>query len=903
MLFLERKMKNTISKIREHFAENDYRFLIAAFFIPLGLMWMIYIAMEVWPFGNNSVLVLDLNGQYVYFFEELRRKLLSGGSLLYSWGRALGGEFMGIYAYYLASPFSFLVLLFPKTMITEALLAMILLKVGSSGLTMAYYLYRTRLNAPKTGIVLFSTMYALTAYAVVQAHNTMWIDNLILLPIITLGIERLISRGRYKLFIISLSLAVLSNFYIGYMMCIYVFFYFFYWYFAHGAHHENNFYREKYHFIKSLARIALASAIVLMIASVILLPTWYSLNFGKTTFSKPIYEFKQKFDFLDLAAKFFFGSYDTVRPEGLPFVYCGTLALIFLPLYFISKSSTAREKAMSGLLLAFFIFSFNCAVVDIAWHGFQRPNWLNYRYSFMFCFIMLVLAFKAFCDRHSISMKAVLTVGAMLGIILLFIQKQDYKFVDDLVMIWVSLGLIGLYIVLVYLESRGALKSAGLIVLGCAVCVEAFAAGLQNTIALDDDVVISNRVGYRTFMDNLQPIVDAVKSSDDGLYRMEKNFHRKTNDPMALGFYGLSCSTSTLNEAVIDFLAQMGYTSQSHWAKYLGGTPVSDSLLGIKYLILDEPTNQYLYRMIAYDDDNDYRTYHNPYALSIAYAVSGNFLDYDAEAYDSPMERMNAMVTMMLGETKTVELFKPVPVVGEQTYEVDTSYITGHRRYAKKDNAVDSRITYTLLPENKYEIFCYFPTEIKREVQLIVDGTDKGTVYGSDTDRIISLGTMSPGEPVNVTLKLKSDLFFVKTNATCFWYLDIETFRDAFTKLAEGNVNFTSHSDTHLEGKVNVPEGRNLLFTSIPYDEGWHVTADGVKLELVKTADALLAVKLPAGEHELVFNYLPNCVVQGRIISLVGLLLFVALAVAEKIIRERRNRRWAESFSLETPIV
>lgn len=162
---------------------------------------------------------------------------------------------------------------------------------------------------------------------------------------------------------------------------------------------------------------------------------------------------------------------------------------------------------------------------------------------------------------------------------------------------------------------------------------------------------------------------------------------------------------------------------------------------------------------------------------------------------------------------------------------------------------------------------------------------------------------MSPGEPVNVTLKLKSDLFFVKTNATCFWYLDIETFRDAFTKLAEGNVNFTSHSDTHLEGKVNVPEGRNLLFTSIPYDEGWHVTADGVKLELVKTADALLAVKLPAGEHELVFDYLPNCVVQGRIISLVGLLLFVALAVAEKIIRERRNRRWAESFSLETPIV
>ena len=231
------------------------------------------------------------------------------------------------------------------------------------------------------------------------------------------------------------------------------------------------------------------------------------------------------------------------------------------------------------------------------------------------------------------------------------------------------------------------------------------------------------------------------------------------------------------------------------------------------------------------------------------------------------------------------------------------SYVTGHRRYSKNAEGMDSKVTYTLLPENKYEIFCYFPTDFKLEVSLFVDGYDKGTIYGSDTDRIISLGTMTPGESVNVAIKLNTDSFFVKTNATCFWYLDIEVFRDVFTRLAEGNVTFTSHNDTHLEGTVNVPAGRNLLFTSIPYDEGWHVTADGVELELIKTAGSLLAVKLPAGKHEVVFDYLPDCVVQGRIISLLGLLAFIGLAVGEKIVRERRNRRWAKSFSLETPLV
>ncbi len=896
-------MTKFINKIKEKTAENDYRFLIAAFFIPLCLMWLIYIAMQVWPFGENSVLVLDLNGQYVYFFEELRRKLLNGGSLMYSWSRALGGEFMGIFAYYLASPFSLLVAVFPKKMITEALLAMILLKVGSSGLTMAYYLYRTRPESNKVGVVLFSTMYALTAYAVVQAHNTMWIDNLILLPIISLGIERLISRGRYKMFIISFAMALISNFYIGYMMCIYVFVYFFYWYIAHSDSSEHNFYHERLHFIKSLGRIAMASAIVLMIAAIIILPTWYSLNFGKTTFSDPRYEFAQKFDFLDFTTKFFFGSYDTVRPEGLPFVYCGTVALIFLPLYFIARGIKAREKAMGGLILAFFVFSFNCSVIDIIWHGFQKPNWLNYRYSFMFCFLMLVMAYKAFCEREHISMKSVVAVCGALGIILMLIQKQNYKNMDNLTAIWVSLGLLGLYILLIYLDSRGALGKAGIIVLGCFICLEAFVAGLRNTIALDADVVISGRTGYRTFIDNVQPLVDEVLEKDNGLYRMEKNFHRKTNDSMALGINGLSNSSSTLNASVIKLLEQLGYASKSHWSKYLGGTPVSDSLLGIKYLILDEATNQYLYHMTAYDDENNYRTYDNPYAMSIAYAVSNKLTDFKADSYSSPMELMNAIVTLMLGEENTVEIFKPVEIVDTQTYNCSESYSTGHRRYTKSVEGSDSKLTFTLRADNKYEVFCYFPTDTKREAAITVNGEDKGTVYGNDTDRIISFGTMTPGELFDVTLKLKTDSFYIKSNATSFWYLDIETFKNAFTRLAEGNVDFYKHSDIYLEGRVDVPADRTLLFTSIPYDKGWHITADGTTLEPVITADSLLAVKLPAGEHVLTFNYLPDCVVQGRIISIAGLVCFAALAVGEYSIRRRRDRRWAESSSLDTPVI
>ena len=196
------------------FKNRDLSFLFIAFFVPLVLLWLIFISLKVYPFGENSVLVLDLNGQYVYFFEGFRETVKNGGSLLYSWSRALGGEFMGIFAYYLSSPFTLLTLFFSKFHITEALLTIILCKVGSIGATTAFYLHRTHPTS-KLKVVIFSTVFALSSYTIVYGHNLMWLDALIWLPLITYGLEELIKRRRFKLFTVSLAMGVTSNFYIG----------------------------------------------------------------------------------------------------------------------------------------------------------------------------------------------------------------------------------------------------------------------------------------------------------------------------------------------------------------------------------------------------------------------------------------------------------------------------------------------------------------------------------------------------------------------------------------------------------------------------------------------------------------------------------------------------------------
>ena len=113
---------------------------------------------------------------------------------------------------------------------------------------------------------------------------------------------------------------------------------------------------------------------------------YYSLQFGKTEFgASTSFEPVLMFDIQDLLFKLLPSSYDTVRIDGLPFIYCGVLTLMLAPLFFFSKKITIREKIASGVLLLILILSFVVSTPYLVWHGFKEPVWLNARFSFLFC--------------------------------------------------------------------------------------------------------------------------------------------------------------------------------------------------------------------------------------------------------------------------------------------------------------------------------------------------------------------------------------------------------------------------------------------------------------------------------------------------------------------------------------
>lgn len=900
--------KRFLANIRK----REYSYLFYAFIIPIILNYLIYVAMQIHPFGNGSVLVLDLNGQYVYFYEALRNAVQGETSMIYSFCRAMGGEFMGIYAYYVASPFSYIVCLFPEDRMLEALLFIFLLKTGISGVTMGYYLHKISSKVNKVSVVLFSILYSLSTYAVIQQHNSMWIDALMWLPLLTLGIEQLIKNKKYKLFTFLLAVTLMSNFYIGYMTCIYVVIYFFYYYFAHNTEGKNNPTGEENHFAKSLLRIIVFSIIGIGIAFAVVWSAYYSLQFGKNTFSNPNFDLDIRFDILDYFTKFLPGTYDTVRPEGLPFVYCGVLTLFCVPLYFMAKKFSLREKLYSAGVIIVFSLSFSLNTIDMVWHGFQKPNWLNYRYSFMLCFFLLVLAYKGYGEVRKFSAKI---IGLLTGFyIFLLAVAQKFEFHsyaerpsgNDIVfdqklktmeVVWFSLICFVLFGIGLCVACKTRHRENITLILCVITCLEVFTNGLVCCNEFGNDVIYSNYSGYNDFLKAVRPMTEDILEYDPGFYRFEKNVHRKYCDNMALNVRGLSVSTSTLNKETISFLASMGYASKSHWSKYLGGTPINDSILGLKYIIGCEKDNLDLYyektdiEPITYSGTEWY-TYYNPYALSIAYAVDRKTSEFDMSKGSSVMMRLNELVSTMAGEEETVEIFKPIHFDVSLTNCIEST-IGDYYKYAAQTVGNDVIVTYVFDAPQDGEIFFYLPVDIYgREVKLRVNGASKDTYGANETCRIISLGSFTAGTEVKLAMTLSADVLYVKKGENgnpyynAVFYIDQENLKAEFGKLAESQMEVSEDWDSeNLPGKITTTAEDQMILTTLAYDEGWKITVDGQPVEIFKALNSVIAFDITEpGEHVIEMKYRPACVVVGRVISIAFTVLFILIVIFEKYI-------------------
>lgn len=939
----------TSKKRKMRLKEFNGYYLLAAFFIPFVIMLGVYACLGKHPFGNNSVLTLDLQAQYVYYYEAIRRLLTEGGSWLYSWERTLGGEFMGIVAYYMASPFNLILVLFPKKMLADAVMFIQLAKVGTMGLTFAYYLRKTR-NTNDMQSIIFGVMYSLCSYSVVQLMNPMWLDAMVFLPLLVLGIEAMIRQKKFILYTASLATIFCTNYYMGYMCAIFTLIYFFYYYFLvcdeipqnEGAK-QGRAIRRLLHSrgLETFMRFGVFTVISGLIAAFVLLSAWYSLQFGKMDFGTTNFTPSLRFDFLDLFVKLLPGSYDTVRPNGLPMIYSGMLAIITLPLYYMSPVISKKKKVLSSLVLLVFVISFSVNTVDLVWHGFSTPNWLNYRYSYLLSFFLIVMACDAIRGIKKISFGKILAVGSIIGVLILVVQKLEYTFLrntkevalDDVKCILLSLVLLAAYIIILYFVRQERMESVGAFALAVIVSVEMFAVSLITIADIQSDVgtvkygnYVSGNTekydGYTGAIARLEPIVEAIEEKDSGFYRMESTVYRRlggVNEPMALGFYGLSHSTSTLNASIITLLNRLGYSSTAHWTKYLGGTPITDALLGIKYVIVSDDSststkgayhkldrNFYVeaastpeyYEHIA--SKNTIYAMQNTKALSVAYGVSPDLIEETEGFLDPPYytslqlqnELVNAMLSGVISAPDVLKgIYAPIESVDatHRTYTHNQKYIdengeeqTVSNQYyiVEAENGNSCTARFVMTAEADGNIYAHFPgilfTGQSTSCKIYVNGAYVCDYFTNETWICQNLGSFKKGDEVEVEIRsTNGDIYISRASRYFFWYVDYAALNEAFSALDAASMYVEDYGNDYLKGVIDIPAGQELIFTSIPYDKGWQVYIDGEKAETVKVMNSLLAVPTTEGFHEIEFVYRPISYTIGMPLTVIGVLSFV----------------------------
>lgn len=834
-------------------------YLFLSFIIPFLIMWGMFIHYEVHPFGDKQILVTDLWHQYFPFFKEEHSKLQDISSLLYSWNTGLGTNFLSVMSYYAASPLNLLAVFFPIEYSREALTLFLTIKIGCAGLFFAIFLKKI-FNRNDFTITGFSICYALCAYIMGYYWNLIWIDTVALLPLVVLGTIMLVKEGKFKLYVISLALSLVTNFYIGLFTCIFTVLVF-------GAAVIINWKSFKNSLLR-LGQIIGASVLGIGMGAFMLLPAFLALQLTNSAENK-FPEFISFYEPWLLMISNAIGFHEPTAKEGLPNLFCGMFAIILLGVFVVNRKIKIREKIITVIYLAFIIVSCNMNVLNFIWHGFHFTNMIPYRFSFLFSFILIAAAYRAFTViSEDINIFDILAMSVMtLAIALIANTNQEEQAVFKSVIVCV------IYIVVMAIYQAKIINKKIMGVLVSCVCIVEM--GWNAYIG----VTTVTTTTYSIYPKNEEEVADVLTARDDeksDFFRTEFTTNYTINDPALYGIKGVSQFSSTANVNVSLFLEDLGIQASAAGNRYYytHNTPIINSLLNIKYLIAQDgfmgDTN--------YNDlvcaSGQVKMYENNAYLPLGFVADSDILNYSGEG-ETQADNQNDLFKLATGTLTDVLERIEVKDVGHKGISVIKNGTCEYRYEPLDSDSDECYVKYNYQVEHDGPVYAsikFDNCDTGFKVKLKEDTVNNFSNQKYKT--ITAIGDFKQGDVVSIFADIEKEQS--GSGSIYVYQLNEEAFRSGIEKLSKGGLEVTSYDDTEINGTFTA-ENDGVLYTSIPYDGGWTAYIDGEKAEVKSIKDAFMCIPVTAGKHEIKLSYCPPGFVSGVIISAASIIIFAAL--------------------------
>ncbi len=871
----------------------DNRFIFLSMFGSVLISLLVAYCYNMIPFGDSTILRMDLYHQYGPLFAELYERVKSGESLLYSWNAGGGSSFLGNFYNYLSSPLSLIIFLFSHQNIPIAIGVIIFTKAVLASASFTFYLKKS-LNKHDYITAGFGVLYAFSGYFIAYYWNLMWLDAFLLLPITLYGIEKIIDNGRPLTFIISLTITMLSNYYMAYMVCMFSVIYFFYYYFSKyqfndsladfrmpnamdKAKNKGYYYKlRSSRFLGSGLTFAFGAVIAALCACFALLPTFFilrSCSATSGTFPEELTTYNTVFD---LIANHLASVEPTIRSSGddvLPNVYCSVATVMLFPLFYFTKSISLREKISVTALIGVLYLSFNTNYLNYVWHGFHFPNDLPYRFSFMYTFIILVVAYKTLIRVKEFKAKELLGVGLGSVLFIILVEEIGSKNVDNNT-VFISLAFAIIYTVGFYIFSNKKYnRQATALFLFCCMVSE-------YAVANTDNYVMNQELKY--YSSDYEHFVDIKKDIDknhnsENIYRMELTNLRTRMDPCWYDYNGVSIFSSMAYETVANLHDNLGLSGNYiNSYTYNMQTPVYNMMFALDYIVNNSDEvkiNEDLFDFVS--EKENFKAYSNKYSLPIAYMVNSSVKDWDYDNYN-PFTVQNDYFMHATGIYDVLEEVSIFDISGLGVSEISNPSDGSDSFYFTADSTDGTgEIIVLIVPEETQNLYLYVDSSSLNMLTVENKGEEM-TQNIDDEHYILDLGKCIKGETITLKFEVKEEVsdgyadFMLKT-------VNMDKFTEGYKKLKKQSLNITEFTDRKISGTINVEED-GVLYTSIPYDKGWEITVDGEKLhtdEYIIVGNALLGINLEKGSHTVQFKYTPQGLKLGIIISVIGLLLLI----------------------------
>lgn len=853
---------------------KKYSAYLLSFILPLVTVLAVFAVLGLGIFGNKNVLVSDLGAQYLPFLTNFKRFFAQGGESLYSFANGIGGPMEPLIAYYLMSPLNFIALLFPYEVLPTVILGLISLKIALMGLTMFTYLdlhYKDSSLFTQT----FSLSYSLCGFVVVYLLNFMWLDVLVVFPILVLGLEKLWLKQQPLLYGISLFLAIILNYYLGYMVCIFAVVYSAYLYFLHymkpGARRSfKTVCKDWWLFIISSLLSGLATAFMLVPAVVGMLKT------GKSSFDLSTFKLVPRFG-LEALSQMGMGTvnYD-IRLDHLPMIYSGIFIwLLFFVYFFLPNVPKRKKKAMAGLLI-FVYFSFLLEGFNTIWHMFQSPAGFPYRNAFIFSFLLIKLAYETFLyakenpDQQLVYQR--LRLGTIVYIVLLSVGQiflnithgQAYLLTNKTFYLSIIASMLFLVLLPMSIKKPNTLKISVVVLL---VMME-LGGNLWFSMK---DIPFGNQATYERMYREQETVLNGLQKKPEVLTRInhrvpfqksgyaEKN--NGYNNPLLFGYAGVSSYTSTLESGVQRTLEDMGlYALNERRFSYVDESSVANLMLNVGYTVSAKqmPTKTKLGEVY------EMNRYLNPEAVGIGFLVPED-----------------------LQKTKLVR--REVLINQERILQGISPSLTPYFAPLIKSDIQKDGLTTVIsgVTQSNGAVYLYLPyVDWEDIIQLSINHQPVQSDLLILKNQLFNLGTYHAGTEIKLSLKAKKPL----DTYQMYWAtLDQAKFDELIAKEKQQSLQLTRGKYGSWEGTVNVTDDKEkLLYLSIPYDANWRVLVDGKKTELKPILREFSSLELSTGKHDIKMNYVSKSFWLGAMISFASILCALVLIFYQ---RWQRNKK------------